>query len=97
MMVAWPRAGMAPMTLYCGPGPERILSGIIAAASVAAEADADIGAIAATDKMTMLLMCMTVLLVLNNFVTPAARASSSAARSSAARATILSKFPNPDR
>ena len=29
------------MTLYCGPGPERMLSGVVAAAIVAAEAAAD--------------------------------------------------------
>ena len=41
MMVAWPRSGMAPMTLYCGPGPERMLSGVVAAATIAAEAGID--------------------------------------------------------
>ena len=35
-MLARPRAGMAPITAYCGPGPERMLSGVVAVANVAA-------------------------------------------------------------
>ena len=38
IMVALPFAGIAPITGYCGPGPERTLSGVIAEATTAAEA-----------------------------------------------------------
>ena len=38
VMVALPCVGIAPMTAYCGPGPERMLSGVVAAAIVAADA-----------------------------------------------------------
>ena len=37
---AWLLAAMAPMTGYCGPGPERMLSGVVATATVAAAAGA---------------------------------------------------------
>ena len=35
------------MMLYCGPGPERMLSGVVAAAIVAAEAEAEADKVAA--------------------------------------------------
>src|SRR5690242_17951395 len=92
MIVACPRAGMAPTMLYCGPGPERMLSGVVAAAIVAADAGAESGAAAKAANRTMLLVRMTVLLVLDNFQTLALRGSSGAGHGSAQRAAIQSKF-----
>jgi hypothetical protein len=75
MIVAWPRSGMAPMTLYCGPGPERMLSGVMAVAMVAAEADVERAAAVMAATKTVLLNCMTDLLVLvTACVTPRAAA-----------------------
>src|SRR3954466_3735778 len=54
MTVALPLAGMAPTTGYCGPGPERTLSGITADATIAAE-DADVTATAAAARSVVLI------------------------------------------
>src|SRR5262249_36098405 len=37
MIVVCPRSGMVPMMLYCGPGPDRTLRGVMAVATVSAE------------------------------------------------------------
>src|SRR5579864_8826749 len=55
---------MPPITLYCGPGPERMLSGIMAAASVAAEAGTDNAAVAVAATIKIVLLRMTDLLVM---------------------------------
>jgi len=39
---------MTPTTGYCGPGPDRMLSGVVAEAIVAAEADVDSAAAVAS-------------------------------------------------
>src|ERR1041385_65836 len=54
MTVTLPLAGIAPVTGYCGPGPERTLSGITADATIAAEA-AEVTATAAAAKSVVLI------------------------------------------
>jgi hypothetical protein len=63
-IVACPRVGIAPTTPYCGPGPERMLSGVMAEATLAAEAGLDSAAAAVmAAKKIVLLYCMTDLLL----------------------------------
>src|SRR5664279_3316093 len=66
-MVACPRTGIAPMTPYCGPGPERMLSGVIAEATVAAEAALDSAAatVMAAKKIVFLYCMIDLLLMLD--------------------------------
>ncbi len=58
MMVALPLAGIAPITGYCGPGPERTLSGVIAEATIAAEAVVERAAAISAASKTVFLSCI---------------------------------------
>src|SRR5665213_1826641 len=50
---------MAPTTLYCGPGPERMLSGVTAAPMVAAVAVPDNITADRAARISIRLVCMT--------------------------------------
>jgi hypothetical protein len=60
---AWPLSLMTPMTPYCGPGPERMLSVAVAVAVVAADAMVDKAAVAIAATSMAFLLCMVACLL----------------------------------